>query len=85
MTMLSPSLPLAFPPVNFIASRLEHVFRLRNVLALYRKLLRCHTANFCIAESKNVLFDPQHGTYLNGQFGAFTSPLLNELLHYKGS
>ena len=33
------------------------------------------------SESKNTVFDPQHGTYLNGHFGAFNSPLLYELLH----
>ena len=26
------------------------------------------------SEPKNTLVDPQHGTYLNGHFGAFNSP-----------
>ena len=34
-----------------------------------------------LSESKNTLFDPQHGTYLNGHFDPFNSPLLYELLH----
>ena len=26
------------------------------------------------SQNQNTLFDPQHGTHLNGHFGAFNSP-----------
>ena len=58
----------------------ENATRLANPPAPYRAQNQ-ENLEIPFSESKNTLFDPLHGTHLNGRFGAFNFPLLYELLH----
>ena len=50
------------------------VSRLANPPAPYRAQKQ-ENLEIPFSESKNTLFDPLHGTHLNGRFGAFNFPL----------